>query len=74
MARSPITFDVKDREWLQKKSAETGKSMSYIVRVAVRALRESEEKSFEHILNESSGVWQNGDGLEYQKRIREEWD
>lgn len=48
--------------------------MSYIVRVAVRALRQNEEKSFEQILNESSGVWKNGDGLEYQNKVRDEWE
>jgi Arc/MetJ-type ribon-helix-helix transcriptional regulator len=74
MPRSPISFDVKDQEWLKKKSEETGKSMSHIVRVAVRLLQENEDKSFEDILNRTSGVWKNGDGLAYQQRMREEWD
>ncbi len=48
--------------------------MSHIVRVAVRLLQENEDKSFEDILNRTSGVWKNGDGLAYQQRMREEWD
>lgn len=48
--------------------------MSYIIRTAVKKLRESEEKSFDSLLTQTSGIWANGDGLEYQQRFREEWD
>ncbi len=74
MPRSPVSFDVDDKQWLEKKSAETGKSMSYIIRTAVKKLRESEEKTFDSLLNQTSGIWTQGDGLEYQQRAREEWD
>lgn len=29
---------------------------------------------FEELLDKTSGTWKGGDGLEYQIRIREEWD
>ncbi len=32
------------------------------------------EDDFEELLEKTSGSWKGGDGLEYQIRIREEWD
>ena len=74
MPRSLVSFDVDDKKWLEKKSAEIGKSMSYLIRTAVKKMRESEEKSFDSLLTQTSGIWKHGDGLEYQQRVREEWD
>lgn len=28
---------------------------------------------FDRLLAETSGIWSEGDGLEYQRRLREEW-
>ena len=74
MPRSLVSFDIDDKKWLEKKSAEIGKPMSYLIRTAVKKLRESEEKSFDSLLAQTSGIWNKGDGLEYQQRVREEWD
>ncbi|MBA2692883.1 MAG: hypothetical protein H0U65_10375 [Rubrobacter sp.] len=35
--------------------------------------READDE-FEKLLEETEGTWKHGDGLEYQIRIREEWD
>ena len=32
------------------------------------------ETAFERVLNASQGTWTAGDGLEYQRRLRAEWD
>lgn len=32
------------------------------------------EDDFEELLDKTSGGWKGGDGLEYQIRIREEWE
>ena len=29
--------------------------------------------SFQEVLKQTAGIWQAGDGLEYQERIRKEW-
>jgi hypothetical protein len=34
----------------------------------------AEELEFLDLLASTSGVWNGEDGLEYQQRIREEWD
>ena len=41
-----------------------------------RALTQPPEPSgdFEALLERSRGIWTKGDGLEYQQRLREEWD
>jgi hypothetical protein len=33
-----------------------------------------EETAFENALDASRGTWTAGDGLEYQRRLRAEWD
>lgn len=35
---------------------------------------DNEETAFERALNASRGTWTAGDGLEYQRRLRAEWD
>lgn len=48
--------------------------MAYIVRIALKKLRESEESAFDTLLRQTSGTWTSGDGLEYQQKIRDEWE
>ena len=67
-------LDTDDRIWLQKKSAYTGQSMSLIVRMAIRLMRDTEEKAFDGLLRQTSGTWKAGDALAYQQAVRSEWD
>jgi len=39
-----------------------------------RETEEAEESRYQELLERTSGSWKSGDGLEYQIRIREEWD
>jgi hypothetical protein len=34
----------------------------------------NKRKSFEQLLAATRGVWRGGDGLEYQLKVRAEWD
>jgi hypothetical protein len=50
--------------------------MSEMVRIAIKRLREEQEKNkppFERLLQQTSGIWKNGDGLRYQEKLRGEW-
>lgn len=47
--------------------------MSELVRQAVRRMRRQEEASFEKLLDETSGLWKEGDGLDFQRRARAQW-
>ena len=47
--------------------------MSELVREAIRRMRRQEDASFDRLLEETSGLWTEGDGLDFQRRSRAEW-
>lgn len=47
--------------------------MSKLVREAIRRMRQQEDLSFEKLLQQTSKFWRKGDGLKYQRRLRQEW-
>ena len=51
--------------------------MASLIRQAVSEFRMREQRgstaSFQEVLKHTAGIWQAGDGLEYQERIRKEW-
>lgn len=74
MTRMVISLDEKDKAWLEQESRKSGKSMAELVRAAISEKRTAEQKSFKELLEATSGTWTQGDGLEYQLKIRAEWD
>jgi hypothetical protein len=75
MVRTVISLDPEDKRWLDTKAKEENTTMTDVVRRAVRRLREEDEKAnLAQLLEATKGIWTEGDGLEYQIRIREEWD
>jgi hypothetical protein len=77
MIRTLISLDPDDKRWLDQKSAEENVTMTELVRRAVRRYREECEAGappLDRLLEETSGLWKQGDGLEYQRRLREEWE
>ncbi|HEY7334873.1 MAG TPA: hypothetical protein VH639_08315 [Bryobacteraceae bacterium] len=73
MTRIVLSLEERETSWLKRRSESTGESMAEIVRRAVRKLKESEDE-LEELLEATKGIWRKGDGLEYQREIREEWD
>lgn len=74
MSRTIISLDDTEKHWLDEEAKRTGKPMTEIVRIAIRFLRTDRERALQNLLAETSGTWTEGDGLEYQKRLRSEWD
>jgi|AntRauTorckE6833_2_1112554.scaffolds.fasta_scaffold62238_2 hypothetical protein len=75
MVRTVISLDPADKAWLDRKAREQEVPMTEIVRRAVRRMREQEgPDSLTTMLERTRGIWTEGDGLEYQLRIRREWD
>lgn len=72
MIRTIIRLDPGDKEWLERKAQSQGVSVSQLVREAIRRMRQ-QDIPFEKLLQQMSGLWQKGDGLTYQRRIRKEW-
>ena len=76
VVRTVVSLDPEDKEWLDRKAQQEHVPMTELVRRAVRRMREESTASpgaFETLLRETSGIWRAGDGLSYQRRLREEW-
>lgn len=78
MTRLIISLEDEHRAWLEKTAAEMGVSMAEVARMAIDTLRtserESKSKRLQQLLEQTHGTWTQGDGLEYQRKMREEWD
>ena len=77
MVRTVVSLDSEDKEWLDRIAQQEHVSMTEIVRRAVKRMREENAAapgSFETLLSETAGVWRAGDGLQYQQKIRDEWE
>lgn len=75
MIRTVVSLDEDDKRWLDETAAQQGVPMTELVRRAVRRYRESEvSPSFEELLDAARGTWAAGDGLDWQRKLREEWD
>jgi hypothetical protein len=76
MIRTVISLDPDDKAWLDRKAKQDGVSMTEVVRTAVRRLKEQSHTPsprYERLLRRTRKLWRRGDGLEYVRRIREEW-
>jgi hypothetical protein len=77
MIRTIISLDPEDKLWLDRKAEEENVTMTEIVRQAVRRYRgecEVAAPSLDRLLAETSGLWRKEDGLDYQNRLRQEWE
>lgn len=75
VVRTIISLPEKDKRWLDQRAKEHKVPMTAVIREAVRALQDQEahHKAFERALKRSAGIWKNGDGLAWQRKMREEW-
>ena len=77
MIRTIISLDPEDKHWLDRKAEEENVTMTELVRQAIRRYREECEVAsppLERLLAETSGLWRQEDGLEYQQRLRQDWE
>ena len=75
MRRTVINLEPEQKAWLERQAALRGVPMTELVRQAVRDFRAREDArpSLEHALQRTAGIWRDGHGLDYQRRIRAEW-
>ncbi len=73
MTRTIISLPEQDKSWLERKAREAGVPMAEIIRQAIRRMQRAEEESLDQLLKSTRGVWRKGDGLRYQRKIRQEW-
>jgi len=73
MTRTIISLEEQDKSWLERKAREAGVPMAEVVRQAIRRMQQADDQSFDQLLESTKGVWRKGDGLRYQRKLREEW-
>ena len=78
MARTLINLDSDDKAWLDREAQARNLPVTELVRQAVRGYRIHQESrglsSLQSALQRTAGIWQHGDGLTYQRRLRGEWN
>ncbi len=47
--------------------------MARLVREVIRRMRQQKDVPVDELLRQTSGLWKGGDGLAWQRHIREEW-
>ena len=78
MQRTIVSFDPSEKAWLDHEAKTKRVPMTEIVRRAVDHYRQTIENQkkpkLAELLKKTAGTWKQGDGLNYQKKLREEWD
>ena len=73
--RTLIDIPDEDLKWLDRKAADEGRSRASVVREAVATYRAAAGKKG---IQRYFGMWKDRedvvDGLEYQRKLRGEWD
>ena len=77
LVRTVISLHEEQKAWLDQQAALRCVSMASLIRQAVSEfwIREQHGSAaaFQEVLKQTAGIWQAGDGLEDQRRIRKEW-
>jgi hypothetical protein len=78
MPRTIISLNETEKDWLTRQAEAEQVPMTEIVRRALalyrRQARGGPEPDFEDLLERTRDLWQDGDGLAYQDRLRAEWE
>ena len=77
LVRTVINLEDKQKAWLDRQAAQRRVSRASLIRQAVSEYQAKERRasdvSLQEALEQTAGIWQSGDGLEYQVQIRKEW-
>lgn len=78
MIRTIISLHPNEKHWLDQVAKRQHISMAKIIRQAIREYQKNHshliQSKFDKLLEKTKGVWQKGDGLQYQTKLRDEWD
>jgi len=73
--RTIITISEDDKRWLESYGKARGISLAEAIRKGIKKLREDESSGMYRVMiDKTRGLWKKGDGLTYQRQLREEWD
>lgn len=72
--RTIITLPEEDKEWLETYGHANQISMAEAIRRGIHKLKENEvQETYRAIVENTQGIWKQGDGLDYQRKMRSEW-
>jgi hypothetical protein len=75
--RTLVNLDAEDKQWLDAEAKVRGVSMAALVREAVHEYRMHEQAAtrptLDQALSDTRGIWRAGDGMAWQRRLRDEW-
>ncbi|MGH8557042.1 MAG: hypothetical protein ACRESZ_06185 [Methylococcales bacterium] len=78
MPRTIISLSHAEKDWLTLQAEAEQAPMTEIVRRALSVYRDQAEQlptpNFIELLQNTHGIWSEGEGLDYQNRIRAEWN
>jgi hypothetical protein len=73
--RTIITLSEEDKRWLESYSSLHHVSVAEAIRQGIRKLKEAERhESYRALVLNSKGLWKKEGGLDYQEKIRAEWN
>ncbi len=78
MPRTVVNIKEADKRWLDEEARRRRVPMTRLVGEAVSEYRMRQElharPNLEGLLADTRGIWQQDDGLDWQQRLRDEWD
>ena len=78
MTRTIITISEEDKKWLSRISRQRKQSVAQTIRNAIAELKRQEggKLSYKEVLDLTFGIGKGhyGDGVEYQRKLRAEWE
>jgi len=73
--RTIVTLSEDEKRWLMSFSKAHRVSMAEAIRRGIAYLRSSEGTgSYKKSVQQTRGIWKKGDGLQYQQKLRSEWE
>ena len=70
-----VTIPDEDKLWLEAYSKMHKISMAEAIRRGIGQLKQNyRHLTYQKLVEETCGVWTLGNGLDYQRKIRAEWD
>ncbi|MHB8908649.1 MAG: hypothetical protein ACYDAA_07200 [Syntrophales bacterium] len=73
-ARTIITISEQEKQWLAAYSGLHGVSLAAAVRRGIACLKAAEgHETYRKLVQDTRGIWMQGDALRYQDEIRSEW-
>jgi hypothetical protein len=73
--RTIITLSDEEKRWLTAFSKARRISIAETLRRGIACLRNSDGlNAYRSSVEQTRGIWKKGDGLEYQSRLRSEWE